>query len=65
MKDKTSSIMKSLELYKDYDLYYRGLLNDCYNHIEDLQAEVDRLAMHNQQLLQVIYQNQSQLESAE
>lgn len=62
MNDKTVSIMKSLELYKDYDPYYRGLLNDCYNHIEDLQAEVNRLAMHNQQLLQVIYQNQSSLE---
>ena len=62
MNAKTNQLIERLELYKDYDPYYRGLLNDCYNHIEDLQAEVDRLAQHNQQLLQVIYQNQSELE---
>jgi hypothetical protein len=43
MKDKTNLILERLELYKDFDLYYQGLLNDCYNHIEDLQEYIDKL----------------------
>ena len=62
MNDKTRLILERLDLYKDFDPYYKGLLNDCFHHIEDLQAEVNRLAKHNEQLLQVIYQNQSSLE---
>ena len=40
----------------------RNLLEDSYNIIEDLTEEVERLATHNDRLLQVIYQNQSELE---
>ena len=62
MKDLTKRILDRLDLYKDFDPYYNGLFNDCADHITSLQAEVDRLAKHNEQLLQVIYQNQSSLE---
>ena len=62
MNAKTNQLIERLELYKDFDPYYNGLFNECTDHITSLQSEVDRLAKHNQQLLQVIYQNQSSLE---
>ena len=62
MKESTNRILKRLELYKDFDPYYQGLLNECFDHITALQDEVDRLQYHNNNLMNVIYQNQSSLE---
>ena len=62
MKELTKRILDRLDLYKDFDPYYNGLFNECADLITGLQAEVDRLAQHNEQLLQVIYQNYGELE---
>ena len=62
MKESTKRILERIDLYKDFDPYYNGLFNECADHITGLQAEVDRLAQHNEQLLQVIYQNHELLE---
>ena len=59
----TKKILKRLELVKDIDPFNKQLLNDCHKHIESLQSEVDRLIYHNNNLMNVIYQNQSELES--
>ena len=63
MKEKTKEMLDRLGLVKDLDAYHRKLLNDCYDHIDRLQDEVDRLEYHNNNLMNVIYQNQSELES--
>jgi len=51
-----------LELIKDSDPFNKRILNDCYDHFKALQDEVDRLIYHNNNLMNVIYQNQSELE---
>jgi hypothetical protein len=38
-------------------------MNDCYDHFKALQDEVDRLIYHNNNLMNVIYQNQAELEN--
>lgn len=63
MKQRVEKILSRLDLVKDIDPYNKKLLNDCRDAVQDLQDEVDRLAWHNERLLQVIYQNQSELEN--
>ena len=63
MKDKTKEMLDRLGLVKDLDAFNRKLLNDSYDHIKALQDEVDRLQYHNNNLMNVIYQNHSELES--
>jgi hypothetical protein len=63
MKDVTKNLVKRLELIKDSDPFNKQILNDCYLHIQSLQDEVDRLHYHNNNLMNVIYQNQTELES--
>lgn len=43
MKDKTNLLLERLELIKDFDAFFTKLLNDCYDHIEDLQEYIDKL----------------------
>ena len=62
MRDRVERLLSRLDLTKDIDPFNKPLMNDCRDAIQDLHDEVDRLAQHNQQLLQVIYQNQSELE---
>ena len=62
MKDATKNLIKRLELIKDSDPFNKRILNDCYLHIQSLQDEVDRLQYHNNNLMNVIYQNQGELE---
>lgn len=62
MKDATKNLIKRLELIKDSDPFNKQILNDCYLHIQSLQDEVDRLQYHNNNLMNVIYQNQGELE---
>lgn len=59
----TKNILSRLELTKDIDPFNKKLLNDCYSHIEALQSEVQRLQYHNNNLMNVIYQNQHELEN--
>ena len=63
LKSQTENLIKRLELIKDSDPFNRRILNDCYDHLSALQSEVDRLIYHNNNLMNVIYQNQTELES--
>ena len=63
MKEKTDLLLKRLELIKDSDPFNKRILNDCYDHFNTLQSEVDRLIYHNNNLMNVIYQNQGELEN--
>ena len=63
MKEKTELLLKRLELIKDADPFNKRLMNDCYDHFKALQEELDRLIYHNNNLMNVIYQNQSELEN--
>jgi predicted KAP-like P-loop ATPase len=60
--DRAKHIMSRIENVQELS-NERKLLIDSYNIIEDLTEEVERLATHNDRLLQVIYQNQSELEN--
>jgi len=62
MKEKVPKILSRLDLIKNLSEHSK-LLNDCFDVIMDLHDEVVRLETHNQRLLNVIYQNQSELES--
>jgi FtsZ-binding cell division protein ZapB len=59
----TTQVLKRLELVKDIDPFNKKLLNDAYDTIKTLQSEVDRLIYHNNNLMNVIYQNQTELEN--
>jgi len=63
MQEKTNNLIKRLELIKDSDPFNRRLMNDCYDHFKALQEEVDRLIYHNNNLMNVIYQNHGELEN--
>jgi hypothetical protein len=63
MNDVTKNLIKRLELIKDSDPFNKQILNDCYLHIQSLQDEVERLQYHNNNLMNVIYQNQGELEN--
>lgn len=63
IKDTTKNLLKRLALIKDIDPFNKKLLNDCHEHISALQSEVDRLIYHNNNLMNVIYQNQGEIEN--
>ena len=62
METKVQNILKRLELIKDSDPFNKKILNDCFDLFKELQAEVQRLQYHNNNLMNVIYQNQESLE---
>lgn len=62
MKEKTEALRKRLELIKDCDPFNKRILNDCHEHFKVLQDEIDRLIYHNNNLMNVIYQNQDSIE---
>lgn len=59
----STKILSRLELVKDIDPFNKQLLNDTHDHIKGLQEEVKRLQYHNNNLMNVIYQNQGDLEN--
>ena len=63
MKEKTANLLQRLNLIKDSDPFNKRILNDCFDHVQTLQNEVDRLIYHNNNLMNVIYQNQGELEN--
>ena len=63
MKEKTTNLLQRLSLIKDSDPFNKRILNDCFDHFQALQDEIERLQYHNNSLMNVIYQNQSELES--
>lgn len=62
LKETSDILVKRLELIKDSDPFNKRILNDCYEHVSALQSEVDRLIYHNNNLMNVIYQNQGDIE---
>ena len=63
MKTVTENLISRLELIKDSDPFNKRILNDCHEHIQKLQQEIERLQYHNNNLMNVIYQNQHELEN--
>ena len=63
-KEYSDNLVKRLSLIKDSDPFNKRILNDCHDHIKSLQDEVDRLIYHNNNLMNVIYQNQGELENS-
>ena len=63
MKEQTANLIKRLSLTKDMDPFNKALLNDCHDHVNALQTEIERLQYHNNNLMNVIYQNQHELEN--
>jgi len=63
LKETSDTLVKRLSLIKDSDPFNKRILNDCYEHVSALQSEVDRLIYHNNNLMNVIYQNQGELEN--
>ena len=63
MEAKLLNITKRLELIKDSDPFNKKILNDCFDLFKELGKELERLKYHNNNLMNVIYQNQSELEN--
>ena len=63
MIQEAQNLLKRLDLIKDSDPFNRRLLNDCFDTTVKLIQEVERLQYHNNNLMNVIYQNQSELEN--
>lgn len=63
MQEQVRKVLDRLNLIKDTDPFYQPLLNDSRSLIVDLNNEVRRLEQHNQQLLQMVYQNLGELEN--
>jgi len=63
MTEEAQNLLKRLDLIKDSDPFNKRLLNDCFDTTVKLLQEVERLQYHNNNLMNVIYQNQSELES--
>lgn len=62
MKEQAQNLLKRLELIKDSDPFNKRILNDCFTTIQEMNTEIDRLQYHNNNLMNVIYQNQGELE---
>jgi len=63
MIEEAQNLLKRLDIIKDSDPFNRRLLNDCFDSTVKLLQEVQRLQYHNNNLMNVIYQNQSELEN--
>jgi len=61
MNEKTTNLLKRLDLIKDSDPFNKRILNDCFTEIQVLRAEIDRLKQMNTQLNIMV----TQLESGE
>jgi len=64
MKEEAQNLLKRLELIKDSDPFNKRILNDSFSTIQKLIDEVERLQYHNNNLMNVIYQNQESLENS-
>ena len=63
MREEAQSLLKRLDIVKDIDPFNKKLLNDCFTTIQKLNTEIERLQYHNNNLMNVIYQNQGELEN--
>jgi len=60
----TKGILERLGIVKDVDPFNKRLLNDCFTTIQKLNEEIERLQYHNNNLMNVIYQNQGEIENS-
>lgn len=70
MKDNSvdstiENILVRLEAIKDFDPHFAKVLNDTYDALHMCHDELKRLRMHNNNLMNVIYQNQGAIEDAQ
>jgi hypothetical protein len=65
MIEEAQNLLKRLDIIKDSDPFNRRLLNDCFDSTVKLLQEVQRLQYHNNNLMNVIYQNQTELENTD
>ena len=63
MIQEAQNLLKRLDLIKDSDPFNKRLLNDCFDTTAKLIQEIERLQYHNNNLMNVIYQNQGELEN--
>ena len=63
MKEEAQNLLKRLDLIKDSDPFNKRILNDSFTTIQKMLEEIDRLQYHNNNLMNVIYQNQGELEN--
>lgn len=63
MIQEARNLLKRLDLVKNSDPFNKRLLNDCFDTTVKLIQEIERLQYHNNNLMNVIYQNQHELES--
>ena len=63
MKEEAQNLLKRLDLIKDSDPFNKRILNDSFTTIQKMLEEIERLQYHNNNLMNVIYQNQGVLEN--
>ena len=63
MKEEAQNLLKRLDLIKDSDPFNKRILNDSFTTIQKMLEEIERLQYHNNNLMNVIYQNQGELEN--
>ena len=63
MIQEAQNLLKRLDLIKDSDPFNKRILNDCFTTIQKMTVEIARLQYHNNNLMNVIYQNQGELEN--
>jgi len=63
LKSQTENLISRLELVKDIDPFNKKLLNDCHDTLKTLLTEIERLQYHNNNLMNVIYQNHHDMEN--
>ena len=62
MKEEAQNLLKRLDLIKDSDPFNKRILNDSFTTIQKMLEEIERLQYHNNNLMNVIYQNQGDIE---
>jgi len=63
VKEEAQNLLKRLDLIKDSDPFNKRILNDSFTTIQKMLEEIERLQYHNNNLMNVIYQNQGELEN--
>jgi len=62
MDEKIEKVLSRLSLLKDTSIVESNLLKDSHEVLQNCYDEMKRLRWHNNQLMNVIYQNQGEIE---
>lgn len=63
MDERIEKVLHRLHLIKDVHPDFSTLMNDTHGALQDCYDELKRLRWHNNELMNVIYQNQTEIES--